>query len=174
MKPILKIVCPKCGSDDVCCDAASRWDIGTQSWELSSTYDDRSCSDCGYDSHEFAEVVAENGVWVPGEDSRDTRPLSKKATIAPMSEWETEIIAGLEADAAPSGPAHSLDARELATVLAALRYWQREGLASSGHEHAISSNGDTFAPLTLAEVDALAERLNAEEVAALTDPANPA
>lgn len=50
--------------------------------------------------------------------------------------------------------------RELATVLAALRYWQREGLMSAGHEVDIASGGGTLAPLTAGEIDTLCERLN--------------
>jgi len=53
--------------------------------------------------------------------------------------------------------------RELATVLAALRYWQREGLFSCGHEIDIASNGDTLEPLTARDIDALCERLNVLE-----------
>lgn len=55
-----------------------------------------------------------------------------------------------------------LNARELATVLAALRYWQREGWGSSGHEHEIASDMDTLTPLEAHEIDALCERLNCE------------
>ena len=166
---IIKIVCPECGSDSVCCDAAARWDIAAQEWSMVTTFDDRTCDDCGYDSHEFAEVVAKDGKWEETAESRSLSPEARRAINGPKA-----VPVPRCEEVAPSASAHSLDARELATVLAALRYWQREGLASSGHEHAISSNGDTLAPLTLAEVDALAERLNAEEVAALTDPANPA
>jgi hypothetical protein len=53
-----------------------------------------------------------------------------------------------------------LNNRELATVLAALRYWQREGLMSSGGEHDVATDGDTLEPLTTEEIDALCERIN--------------
>lgn len=58
-----------------------------------------------------------------------------------------------------------LNDRELATVLAALRYWQREGQMSSGHEHDIATDGDSLEALSNAEIDALCEALNAAEVA---------
>lgn len=48
-----------------------------------------------------------------------------------------------------------LDARELATVLAALRYWQEEAVGI--YNIALEAGG----PLTYAEIDALCERLNA-------------
>ncbi len=54
----------------------------------------------------------------------------------------------------------SLSPRNLATILAALRYWQREGLMSSGHEQDIASDGDTIEPLAAIEIDALCERIN--------------
>ena len=53
-----------------------------------------------------------------------------------------------------------LDARELGTVLAALRYWQREGLMNGGHEQDIATNGGEVEPLNADEIDALCERLN--------------
>ena len=52
-----------------------------------------------------------------------------------------------------------LTSRELATVLAALRYWQRD--LESADE--IIDGGEHFAdqlPLTAAEIDELCERLN--------------
>jgi hypothetical protein len=52
----------------------------------------------------------------------------------------------------------TLDTRELATVLAALRYWQREGFMSNGHEHSIASNDGDVKPLSMSEIDRLCER----------------
>lgn len=46
-------------------------------------------------------------------------------------------------------------------MLASLRYWQREGLMSSGHEIAeIATDGGTLEPLTAKAIDGLCERLN--------------
>jgi hypothetical protein len=50
--------------------------------------------------------------------------------------------------------------RQRATILAALRYWQREGWVSSGHEHDIASDGNTIEPLNAAEIDELCVWLN--------------
>jgi len=63
--------------------------------------------------------------------------------------------------------AWNLDRRELATMLAALRYWQREGLMSSGSEHDIATCADDdyqCEPLDASEIDELCEDLNAEGV----------
>jgi hypothetical protein len=54
-----------------------------------------------------------------------------------------------------------LNDRELATVLAALRYWAREGLLSDASaEHDISTDGGTLEPLGGDEIRDLADRLN--------------
>lgn len=51
--------------------------------------------------------------------------------------------------------------RELATVLAALRYWQQD-LAENEDDGPISPDhfDEEITPLTVAEIDALCERLN--------------
>lgn len=54
----------------------------------------------------------------------------------------------------------SEDNRTTATILAALRYWQREGVRSEGHEQDIATDGGRYAPLTADEIDALCERIN--------------
>jgi hypothetical protein len=65
-----------------------------------------------------------------------------------------------------------VDERELATILAALRYWQRDGLLSDEHgdlatpgpENDIATAGGTHEPLDLDEIDELCERLNCEPI----------
>jgi hypothetical protein len=52
-----------------------------------------------------------------------------------------------------------MTSRELATVLAALRYWQRN--ADGSAESPIADHFDSeVTPLTAAEIDSLCERLN--------------
>lgn len=55
-----------------------------------------------------------------------------------------------------------LNPRETATVLAALRYWQRVGLydRASLAEDMIATNDNTFPALNEEEIDALCERIN--------------
>lgn len=53
-----------------------------------------------------------------------------------------------------------LSERELATVLAALRYWQREGWVTNGREHDIATDGGKFDPLSADDISKLCERLN--------------
>ena len=67
----------------------------------------------------------------------------------------------------PEASRPQLDDRELATVLAALRYWQREALQSAGGEHDIASDGGVLPPLTPSEIDTLCERLNGSQIALL-------
>lgn len=54
----------------------------------------------------------------------------------------------------------ALSYRELSTVLAALRYWQREGWSSDGHEHGTASDDGEIEPLAPFEIDDLCERIN--------------
>lgn len=54
------------------------------------------------------------------------------------------------------------DRRAVATILAALRLWQREGLHSGGHEQDIATDNETLIPMNAAEIDDLCERINTE------------
>ncbi|MDA8120235.1 MAG: hypothetical protein M0Z85_09420 [Gammaproteobacteria bacterium] len=50
--------------------------------------------------------------------------------------------------------------RERACILAALRYWQREGCMSAGAEQDIATDGGVLEPLSVEEIDDLTEHLN--------------
>lgn len=56
------------------------------------------------------------------------------------------------------------DKRQLATVLAALRYWQREGLMNGGHEQDIATDGGTVTPLSKEEIDSQCETINRDDL----------
>ena len=58
-------------------------------------------------------------------------------------------------------PAHPLrfSEQEAAAVLAALRYWRREGPSSAGHERDIETNFGRLQPLSAEQIDALCERI---------------
>lgn len=56
----------------------------------------------------------------------------------------------------------TLNDRELATVLAALRYWQRIGMPFCPPEWDIARDGGALAALSPAEIDLLCERMNLE------------
>jgi hypothetical protein len=53
-----------------------------------------------------------------------------------------------------------LDRRELAAVLAALRFWQRKGSLWDGPEREIATDSETLEELSVDEIDSLCERLN--------------
>lgn len=57
-------------------------------------------------------------------------------------------------------PGVVLDRRELATVLAALRFWQ-SAMHVPARFNVIATDGDQIEPLTGDEIDALCERINA-------------
>jgi hypothetical protein len=55
---LYKLVCPKCGSDNVGCDAFAKWNVSKQEFELASTYDNCTCLDCDYDAdHGFRQEL---------------------------------------------------------------------------------------------------------------------
>ena len=60
----------------------------------------------------------------------------------------------------------NLSSRELATVLAALRYWQRAGVMSCWYEKEIATNGGEFDEMTATQIDDLCERINKAETLA--------
>lgn len=68
------------------------------------------------------------------------------------------------APAMPENNAASIGVRELATILAALRLFQRLPSEMSEPENDIATDGGEFAALSLAEIDALCERLNAKPI----------
>lgn len=53
------------------------------------------------------------------------------------------------------------NSRDTATILAALRFWQREGW-SAETELCIASDGNAFAPLCDAEIDTLCDAINSD------------
>ena len=53
----------------------------------------------------------------------------------------------------------TLDERKLMTMIAALMYWQREGVGSSGHEQDLATGHGRFDPLTREEIDKLCHEL---------------
>lgn len=57
-----------------------------------------------------------------------------------------------------------LKLRQLATLQAALRYWQREGLLSAGTEQDMATANGQFDALSIAEIDQLCAALHIEEV----------
>lgn len=58
---------------------------------------------------------------------------------------------------------YRIEDRELNTVLAALRYWQRCGDFGGGGIQDIATNGGTEQALESDEIDTLCERLNTQE-----------
>lgn len=57
-----------------------------------------------------------------------------------------------------------LDNRQLATILAALRYWQRNMPVDARLEDDIASNGGQVTPLADEEIDEICEAVNFGEI----------
>jgi hypothetical protein len=50
-------VCVRCGSDAISREAVTRWNVETQSWEVTCVFDDVDCDDCGETGEK--EVIVE-------------------------------------------------------------------------------------------------------------------
>jgi hypothetical protein len=61
-------------------------------------------------------------------------------------------------------PDQQLAARELATVLTALRHWQKVLPENAGAYEDIATDGGRFEPLSVDEIDELCMRLNLGEI----------
>lgn len=106
--------------------------------DLARTMDE---SDTGADDYDIIDLDAQLYL------------IPVKQTIAFLSSQTGKLE---RIDVAP----RPLEGAELATVLAALRYWQREGLMSAGHEQDIACDGGRIEPLNDSQIEALCERLN--------------
>ena len=135
----LLICCKDCRSQNVSRDGAARWSVPDQVWELSGIQDQGYCDDCGGEAR-----LVERHVDMDGNDA------------GPVT--AADLFGGEQFEDPALPP--SVDRRELATIIAALRFWQREGAASDGLVHDIASDGETLKPLGADEIDALCERLN--------------
>lgn len=65
-------------------------------------------------------------------------------------------------EAQPGHVYHDINTIELATILAALRYWQRTSWNSRAAEVDIADKGGSINPMDDEDIDALCERLNVE------------
>ena len=73
-KPIVKPICRRCGGDSIVCDAAARWCVDAQEWQISTTFDNETCEDCGYETSEAPCVLWEGDArcrWVEHPDNTD-------------------------------------------------------------------------------------------------------
>lgn len=60
-RPKVKMVCERCGSQEVVADAYAVWDVESQSWELQSTFDKGSyCSNCDGECRIKSVTITEN------------------------------------------------------------------------------------------------------------------
>ena len=55
----VKIVCKRCGSDDVSCSASAKWDVPSQDWVLAGVHDGEHCNCCGGDADLIEQTITE-------------------------------------------------------------------------------------------------------------------
>ncbi len=133
---MIGIHCRYCRGTDVSRDAAARWSEADQVWELSCVQDQGTCEDCGGETTLVERLRDLDGL--------DAGPVSKYDCYndEPFVERDTLILSG----------------RELATVLAAIRFWQRRADPRDPEMEIATDDGQEA--LSDDEIDALCERLN--------------
>lgn len=86
-------------------------------------------------------------------------------TCGPVAEQVRAALEEHDRFVASGKTAHSLDGAELATILAALRYYQEQGMGDPDNRsdvlHGIATNDDREVSLDDEGIDALCEKLNA-------------
>lgn len=55
-RQMVKLVCPKCGSDEVLADAYAEWDVDSQNWVLRTEFDNKICDSCSWEFKTADEV----------------------------------------------------------------------------------------------------------------------
>lgn len=111
-----KLICEACGSDDVSCDAAVRWNAKRQEWEITAVFNDSkgacTCNGCEVDE---AELIFQD---IPEQEA--LRPHRDK-TVMEL----TDLVDAGAGDALLASIAHELThrstpkAKRLAARLAA-------------------------------------------------------
>ncbi len=82
----IKVVCPKCGSDDVTRDGVLYWDVKNQCWAMAGEFDEMTCQNCHHEGHSFCEL--------PVDDSSDvaTRSAADLKSAANLLDEATSIL----------------------------------------------------------------------------------
>lgn len=57
-KPVT-VHCSNCGGENIKRDAHVEWNSELQTWELSNTYDDFYCDDCGHDVTTYERAISD-------------------------------------------------------------------------------------------------------------------
>lgn len=74
----IDMACSHCGSRDVRADAYAEWDVDGQTWELSTTFDNKVCEDCGGEAS-LDEVYADEDVpWSLADLEAELRHRAKQ------------------------------------------------------------------------------------------------
>jgi hypothetical protein len=163
--------CPSCGQDDALHVYIGAWAallpegsevVGDQDFDHESRCE---CRDCGWDgtagdAFDAAKTALDSDDEPEIVGTFEPSP-AQRAELAAMAPRPDRRLPG---SAAARGEGVSgLDARELGTVLAALRHWQDAtvggGLVNDGLAD-IATDGGTVRSLDALEIDALCERLN--------------
>ena len=55
----IKIICPRCKSDQVVAEGILLWSVEKQDWEIQNILDSKYCNECGYEGVSVDEAEVE-------------------------------------------------------------------------------------------------------------------
>lgn len=93
----IRIVCAKCGGENVSKDALARWCVETQQWEISTTYDKANyCDDCDGEVHLEERVIEPIPMKTFLVHIADTITIAREGTflVRAPTERDARVIAG--------------------------------------------------------------------------------
>lgn len=73
----------------------ARWDIGTQNWDLTNVFDNKTCDACGYEQKSLEEekIIEPNSIWVyKGKQYQVNSVLPRNLIQDPqLNEWRPTV-----------------------------------------------------------------------------------
>ncbi len=72
----VNIICPNCGSDDICAAASAYWSVPKQSWEVPQHISHQNCNHRGYESAEPFKRIEVDARWATPNQIATWLPVS--------------------------------------------------------------------------------------------------
>lgn len=116
--PRIAKVCSLCGSENIAADAAARWNVGTQQWEVLNVFDDgHCCDDCGSecrivdrpDAQALGDERKPVGELIAGADAARNQCVVRAFYSSYHAAWRYVIFGNKAAVIAKSAPVYEGD-----------------------------------------------------------------
>lgn len=91
MQKRVKMVCPHCGSDNIAKDAAARWYVESQQWEVTNVFDSGNCDNCGEEIKYHDAVPTEIGMTADELETKYSPNGGGEHPKFTRSEWRRQV-----------------------------------------------------------------------------------